>query len=129
TTRLPRRGKAGISAFAPAVVSSSPCTRRAKRSAARRGSLPPPCPPAVGAADRELRCAGTAVERAGAVKVAGHHSLSAGGVIVVRIRHRAFLSDFDRSERVEAVDSVYRASPREPPRASARSHARRSRKR
>jgi hypothetical protein len=52
-------------------------------------------PPAVGAADRELRCAGTAVERAGAIKVAGYHSLWAGSAIVVRIRHRAFLSDFD----------------------------------
>src|SRR6516225_695987 len=59
-------------------------------------------PPAVGAADRELRCAGTAVERAGAVEVAGHHSLWAGSAIVVRIRHRAFLSDFERALRVWA---------------------------
>src|SRR5262249_11027820 len=49
--------------------------------------------PAVGAADRERRCAGTAIKRASAVKVAGHLSLWAGSAIVVRIRHRAFHSD------------------------------------
>src|SRR5262245_41045682 len=65
--------------------------------------------PAVGAADRELRCAGTAVERAGAVTGAGHHSLWARSAIVVRIRHRAFLSGFDR----------LLPSPSEPPFSSA----------
>src|SRR5215470_608802 len=49
--------------------------------------------PAVGAADREHRCPGTAVERASAIKVTGHHSLWAGSAIVVRTRHRAFLLD------------------------------------
>jgi hypothetical protein len=37
--------ESGISAVAPAAVSSSPCTRRTKRSATRRGSSPPPCRP------------------------------------------------------------------------------------
>jgi hypothetical protein len=77
-------------------VASSPCTRRAKRSATRRGSPRRGAAPAIGAADREHRCAGTAVERASAVKAAGHHSPWAGSAVVVRILHRAFLSDFDR---------------------------------
>src|SRR6516165_3022332 len=86
-------------------------------------------PPTVGAADRELRYAGTAVERAGAVNVAGHHSLWVGSAIVLRIRHRAFLSDFDRAlgwpvRADRGSRSVYTASSREPPRASAQSHAR-----
>src|SRR5215510_11299878 len=45
--------------------------------------------PAVGSADREHRCAGTAVKCASGVKVAGHLSLWAGSPIVIRIRHRA----------------------------------------
>src|SRR5262249_11920086 len=47
--------------------------------------------------DREHRCAGTAIKRASAVKVADHLSLWAGSYTVVR--HRAFLSDFDRLAR------------------------------
>src|SRR6516225_6374546 len=60
--------------------------------------------PAVGATDREHRCAGTAVERASAVKVAGHHRLWLGSAID-RIRHRAFLS----SDELTLAPSTARA--------------------
>src|SRR5262249_3610346 len=66
---------------------------------------------AVGAADREHRCPGTAVERASAIKVTGHHSLWAGSAIVVRTRHRAFLSDHvGPSERIAAWCQAWRVS-------------------
>src|SRR3954454_2964507 len=50
----------------------------------------------IRAADQERRSAGTAVERAGAIKTARHLSLWPANSIVVRICHHAFLSDLDR---------------------------------
>src|SRR4051794_13221634 len=51
-----------------------------------------PCRSAVAAGNRELRCASTAVQHVGAVKVAGHHSLRPKRAINDRICHDGFLS-------------------------------------
>src|SRR5262249_7546852 len=114
----------------PAAVSLSPCTRRAKRSAARRGSPPPTCPlpsgPPIESSDAPARPLSVpASSRSPATTACGRRAPSSFEFVIVL----SFLLLAGPSERVAVVDAVYRALPREPPRASAPSHARRSRKR
>lgn len=83
-----------IFAFAPAAVWSSPCTPRPKRLASHRGSSPRCLPCRRGRRSRTAS-AGTALKRASSVNVSGQLSLWAESSIVVRIRHHAFLSNFE----------------------------------